>query len=305
MRNKGERIVVLHGRIFKRSSIRSISAIATVFALVVLFPAQQASGQSRAKVIAETVETLAQHLIRTGTRSARPAVTALEKACVENGPRMTQLAHSMGGWKTMIKVVEEAGENGPKLTKLMVREGDKAIHIIQRPGSTAIFIKHGDDSIKSLLNHKGIAEELIDAGGKPAISALNNLSPRSGRLLSKLSREAEAETAALAKNPQVLEVIRKYGDEGMRFIWDNKGSLAVASVLTAFLADPERFMKGAAPLVEPIAGPVSKATGEVAKQVAAVFPWNLAVIAGALLTGICVVPRAIARAYSPVARENC
>ena len=209
----------------------------------------------------------------------------------------------MGGWKTIIKVVEEAGENGPKLTKLMVREGDKAIHIIQRPGSTAIFIKHGDDAIPALLNHKGIAEELINAGGKPAISALNNLSPRSGRLLSNLARDPEA--AALAKNPQVLEVIRKYGDEGMRFIWDNKGSLAVASVLTAFLADPERFMKGAAPLVEPIAGPVSKATGEVAKQVAAVFPWNLAVIAGALLTGICVVPRAIARAYSPVARENC
>lgn len=285
------------------SSIRSIRALATLIALASFFPGQQAMAQSRGKVIAEAVETLAQYLVRTGTRSGRPAVTAIEKACAENGPRMTQLAHSMGGWKTIIKVVEEAGENGPKLTKLMVREGDKAIHIIQRPGSTAIFIKHGDDAIPALLNHKGIAEELINAGGKPAISALNNLSARSGRLLSNLARDPEA--AALAKNPQVLEVIRKYGDEGMRFIWDNKGSLAVATVLTAFLADPERFMKGAAPLVEPIAGPVSKATGEVAKQVAAVFPWNLAVIAGALLTGICVVPRAIARAYSPVARENC
>ena len=285
------------------SSIRSIRALATLIAIASFFPGQQAMAQSRGKVIAEAVETLAQYLVRTGTRSGRPAVTAIEKAFAENGPRMTQLAHSMGGWKTMIKVVEEAGENGPKLTKLMVREGDKAIHIIQRPGSTAIFIKHGDDAIPALLNHKGIAEELINAGGKPAISALNNLSPRSGRLLSNLARDPEA--ATLAKNPQVLEVIRKYGDEGMRFIWDNKGSLAVATVLTAFLADPERFMKGAAPLVEPIAGPVSKATGEVAKQVAAVFPWNLAVIAGALLTGICVVPRAIARAYSPVARENC
>jgi hypothetical protein len=287
------------------SSIRSIRSLATLIALASFFPGQQAMAQSRGKVIAEAVETLAQYLVRTGTRSGRPAVTAIEKAFAENGPRMTQMAKSMGGWKTMIKVVEEAGENGPKLTKLMVREGDKAIHIIQRPGSTAIFIKHGDDAIPALLNHKGIAEELINAGGKPAISALNSLSTRSGRLLSNLAREADAETASLAKNPQVLEVIRKYGDEGMRFIWDNKGSLAVATVLTAFLADPERFMKGAAPLVEPIAGPVSKATGELAKQVAAVFPWNLVVIAGALLTGICVVPRAIARAYSPVARENC
>jgi hypothetical protein len=287
------------------SSIRSFSALATLSALAVFFPGQQAMAQSRGKVIAEAVETLAQYLVRTGTHSGRPAVTAIEKAFAENGPRMTQMANSMGGWKTMIKVVEEAGENGPKLTKLMVREGDKAIHIIQRPGSTAIFIKHGDDAIPALLNHKGIAEELINAGGKPAISALNSLSTRSGRLLSNLAREADAETASLAKNPQVLEVIRKYGDEGMRFIWDNKASLAVATVLTAFLADPERFMKGAAPLVEPIAGPVSKATGEVAKQVAAVFPWNLAVIAGTLLAGICVVPRAIARAFSPVARENC
>jgi hypothetical protein len=56
----------------------------------------------------------------------------------------------------------------------------------------------------------------------------------------------------LKKNtPELFDTIGKYGGKATDFIWKNKGALATAATLTAFLADPEPFIDGARALVAP------------------------------------------------------
>ena len=276
--------------------MKSFAVSMSMVMAVVAASGPAAVAQSGAKVAVEAVETLAQYLARTGAKAAKPAVTALEKACVENGPAMAKAARAAGGWKTMVRAVEEAGERGPELIKLMVRHGEKSVHFISRPGHLAIFIKHGDDAVEALLKHKGIAEELINSGGRPVVDALNALSPKSGRMLSNMSREAE--TAAAASNPAMLQVLKKYGDEAMKFVWDNKGALAVGTTMAAFLADPERFMRGGASLTGPVANATGQAGEKVAVKVAEVFPWNLFVLTCGALAGLVILPGAARRSFA-------
>ena len=59
--------------------------------------------------------------------------------------------------------------------------------------------------------------------------------------------------SATQRSPELLGVIRKYGDPAMNFIWNNKGALTVGTLLVGFLADPEPYFSGVKSLVEPVA----------------------------------------------------
>lgn len=61
-----------------------------------------------------------------------------------------------------------------------------------------------------------------------------------------------ADEGALARS-ELVDVIGRYGDRAMEFVWKNKGALATASVLAAFLADPEPFLDGTLTLTGQIA----------------------------------------------------
>ena len=43
---------------------------------------------------------------------------------------------------------------------------------------------------------------------------------------------------------ELLDVITRYGDKAMAFIWRNKGALTVTAVLGTFVADPEPYIDG-------------------------------------------------------------
>ncbi|MBK9684507.1 MAG: hypothetical protein IPO59_14945 [Betaproteobacteria bacterium] len=57
---------------------------------------------------------------------------------------------------------------------------------------------------------------------------------------------------ASSRSPELLGVIRMYGDEAMDFVWKNKGALAVTSVLASFRNDPQAYISGAKGLIEPV-----------------------------------------------------
>ena len=128
-------------------------------------------------------------------------------------------------------------------------------HSISKPKKLAIFIKHGDSAADALLKHPGIADNLIGGYGDEAVGALNSISRKSAQRLSMAADDGLL--TATEQSAELLPVIRRYGDEAMDFIWKNKGSLAVATVLASFLADPEPYITGAKELiVDPIAAPI-------------------------------------------------
>jgi hypothetical protein len=48
----------------------------------------------------------------------------------------------------------------------------------------------------------------------------------------------------IGRNEELLEVIFRYGDRAMEFIWKHRKTLTFATALAAFLKDPEPFLDG-------------------------------------------------------------
>ena len=148
-------------------------------------------------------------------------------------------------------VLDQAGAKAPEVVKLYFKRGDEAVWVISKPGKLAIFLKHGDGAAEALIKHPGIADTLIARHGDEAIGALNRLSQQNAQRLGMSADEGLL--SATQRSPELLGVISKYGDPAMNFVWNNKGALAVGTLLVGFLEDPEAYFSGVKSLMEPIA----------------------------------------------------
>jgi len=240
------------------------------------FHGTSARGQA-VSVGREALESFGKYLAKSGAKAAPSTLRATETLIASHGDDALKAANAVG-WKAVGEAAEAAGKQAPDVVKFMARRGKDSIHIISKPEKLAIFLKYGDEGAEALLRHKGIAETLIQAGGKPAVDALVKIGPRGGRQLAMLADDAT--TASLAKDPRLLEVVAKFGDRAMQFIWDNKGALAVAGTLTAFVANPEPFINGAVEMIGGIGGKTIEEGGKVLTTATGVFPWNTALLIG-------------------------
>ena len=161
------------------------------------------------------------------------------------------------------QLADDAGPHADAVVKLMAKRGDEAVWVVSNKNRLAIFIKHGDEAAEAMIKHQEIIEPLVKNLGSPAARAATKISTRNGRRLAIM--HADKSLAKLGRTPELLRVIESYGDSAMAFIWKNKGPLAVASVMAAFLADPETFIAGGNTLVENVAentiAPIADATG--------------------------------------------
>jgi hypothetical protein len=93
----------------------------------------------------------------------------------------------------------------------------------------------------------------------------------------------------IGRTDQVLQLIEKFGDRAMEFIWRHKGSLAVGTVLAAFLLDPEPFLTGARDLgiiaARTVVQPVMEVPRGIVHELAPGMSWKwLAALAAVALT---------------------
>lgn len=148
------------------------------------------------------------------------------------------------------QALELAGDKAPEVIKLYAKRGDEALWIISQPKRLAIFIKHGDSAADALIKYPGLADSLVERFGGDAATALTAISKPSAQRLAMVAEEGLLN--ASARSPELLPVIRQYGDSAMEFIWNNKGALAVASVLGTFLGDPQAYISGVRELAVPV-----------------------------------------------------
>lgn len=178
------------------------------------------------------------------------------------------------------RLIEEAGENGVKSVRLMAKFGDQAVWVVGNKGRLAIFVKYGDDAAEAMIKHGDIAAPLIGKFGEPAALALKGLSSQNARRMAMLSEGGEL--AAIGRTDELLQVVGKYGDAAMDFVWKNKGALATATVLTAFLANPQPFIDGSrdlakvagGSLLRPLAEGVAKGTNWTVLGLAAIAAFS-------------------------------
>lgn len=209
------------------------------------------------------VQTLTEEISTYGAKYGDDAITAIRKV----GPRT-------------FKLLDDAGENAPEVVGLINRYGNDAVWVASKPRNLAIFVRHGDEAAEAMIKHPGVAEAAIEKLGTPAATAIRNVSGQNARRIAMMVDDGSL--VASGKSAEMLEVVGRYGDRAADWVWRNKGFLAVATVATAFIADPEPFIDGTVEVVkvggEALVRPVAEEAGK------AIY-WNLFGIIAVVLLG--------------------
>ena len=196
--------------------------------------------------------------------------------------RLTSLAHGGGcGCKLAPSVLQNLLADQPLATpyrQLLVGTetgDDAAVWVLKRPKGMSLLSRFGDDAAEVLVKHKGLAEPVLEQVGAPAVKALGAVGSQGGRRLAMMAEGGEL--AALGHSPEVMDVIARYGDPAMDFIWRHKGPLAVGTALTAFLANPKPFIDGTTHLAGTVGDAVVKPVIQETAQAVSWLVWTLLV----------------------------
>jgi hypothetical protein len=101
------------------------------------------------------------------------------------------------------------------------------------------------------------------------------------------------ELARIGRGEALLGVVGKYGDRGMDFVYRHRKLLAGATVLTAFLANPQPYLDGTLDLAKLAAETVVKPLVEIPRQAVIAsldnpwVAWTFAAVSAALFCGLC------------------
>jgi hypothetical protein len=237
---------------------------------------------------------------RFGKASADEGVEALtvkaETLAVAHGDEALTAFRKVG--PRLFSMVDDAGEQGGDVIRLMARYGDDADFVIATPSRLAMYSAHGDDAAKALIAHGEIAGPLIDALGQPAAGALARVSSQNARRLAMMADEGEL--SRIGRTPELLAVVQQFPDKAMGFIWRNKAALATASLLAAFLADPQPFLDGTVKISSQIAEHAVRPLTDVPAEIARRTNWTVIILtAGVLLAAWLILKGRLRRKSVP------
>ena len=222
----------------------------------------------KGQIVREVVETVAGGGVRSVPKLTKAVSSQVDDLVARFGTDVTTATRKVGP-EAVAKIAKADHSHTGQCIKLVARRGDEGLWVVSRPNRLAIFIRHGDDAATAMIRHREIVIPLIDRFGGPAARALGKLKPRNARRLVMLHNSGTL--ARTSRAEEVFEVIGKYGDRGMEFIWKHKGALAGGAVLGLFLANPEPFLDGSRQLGEVAIGSV---IAPVARTAAEALNWN-------------------------------
>jgi hypothetical protein len=182
------------------------------------------------------------------------------------------------------KIATEAGEHGGVALRLLAKHGDDAVPLVTRAASLKAVAHYGDDAAVALLKHGQIGETLVERLGKEGVEALAKVTPQNGRRLAMMAADD-------GLKPELVSVVRRYGDEACEFIWRNKGALAVGATLTAFVASPEQFLNGTEKLASAVGEVAVRPLAELPKTIVSQINWTVLAIVAAIVFGVWASPR--------------
>ncbi|HVX60299.1 MAG TPA: hypothetical protein VHC19_06855 [Pirellulales bacterium] len=241
----------------------AIWSVAVAFSVYCLWPAAASAG-AKSLAAREAADYVLRKFGKEAVAESAEKLTArIESLALKYGDEAVDVVRK-GGPRTL-RAIERSGKFGSEATRLLSRQGDKALWIVENPQRLKLFVRYGDDAAAAMLKHKGVAEPLISSFHKPAAHALGAVDGQNARRLAMMAESGEL--ARLGRTDALLATVSRFGNRGMDFIWKNKKALAVGAALTAFLADPQPFIDGSAQLADQFARPVAeKIGGEIARR---------------------------------------
>lgn len=212
-------------------------------------------------------------------RVAREVVETFGREAVESAePRVAKLIEAYG--EEVVTVLRKLGPSGvgamerfgaPGL-KILARWGDDGLRLLAVEGEPAVaaLARYGEEAVELMIRHPGVGRDLLAQFGAQVLRR-----PLTTESVVALNRLAEPIRAS-GRSAEILGVVEKFGDRACDFLWRNKGTIFLASVLAAFLHDPQPYLDGAKQLI------VQPAT-QVAQDAAARTNWTLVVSVAVLV----------------------
>ncbi len=238
--------------------------MAVVAAFLVVAGATTFTSPAQGGVAGKAVREAAEYFIKKfGPKAAKEGVEALvrrlDDLVAKYGDDVLKAAKKVG--PRGLDAIEEAGPLGRTAAKYLAKYGDEALAMAGKPQALRLASEFGDEAARALIKHPGIAERLIAKQGERAARALVKLNRQQARRLAMMERSGEL--GRIGRTAELLDVIGRYGNRAMDFIWRHKKSLAVAAVLATFLKDPEPYING----VKDLAGQAIEGGTKVATEV--------------------------------------
>jgi hypothetical protein len=251
--------------------------------VVLLLAARPAEADIASKAIREAVEFAGRKFGKeVAEEGAERLASKMAQLAARHGDDVVAAALKKVGPRAG-KIATEAGEHSGVALRLLGKYGDDAVPLVARRASLKAVSRYGDDAVAALMKHGQIGETLVERLGKEGAEALAKVTPRNGRRLAMMAADE-------GLKPELISVVRRYGDEACEFIWRNKGALAVGATLTAFVASPEEFMNGTQKLTTAVGDAAVKPLVELPKAIISQINWTVIAILAAIVFGIWASP---------------
>jgi hypothetical protein len=265
--------------------IRSLgnSIFATALLVFLMFSGTQVWGQSKAALAKEAAEQLIRRFSKeVADQGVEKLASRVQSVMAIAGDDVLKIIET--GGPRALRILEGSGADAAVTARLLSKYGDQAIGALESPVRLGLVRQFGQEAGEAIIKHGAVAENLIASAGTPAIRAMKPLTEQGVRRMAMLADEPT--TAAMVQSPDLLNVIGRYGDRAMDFVWRNKLALAGTATLAAFVANPEPFLDGTRQLVENsvesiatnVAKPIAEQLGD-AKQ----WTWRILAIAAMLI----------------------
>jgi hypothetical protein len=207
-------------------------------------------------------------------RAAREVVEVFGREAMEAAePRVARLIETYGD--DAVKALRKVGPPGVQALerfgapglKILSRFGDDGVRLLAVEGDAAVaaLARYGEEAVELMVRHPGVGRDLLMQFGEQALRA--RLSTESVVTLNRLS----GEISKSGKTSEIFGVIEKFGDRACDFLWRNKGTIFLATVLAAFLHDPQPYLDGVKQLVV-------QPASEVARDAAGRTNWTVVVL---------------------------
>jgi hypothetical protein len=215
-------------------------------------------------------------------RVAREVVESFGREAVEAAePRVLRLVEAYGEEAAVvlrrvgpsgIQVLERFGASG---LRILARFGDDGVRLLAVEGEAAVaaMARYGEEAVELMIRHPGVGREVLASFGSQVLRT-----PLRTESLITLGRLSEPIRNS-GRSTEILNVVETYGDRACDFLWRNKGTIFVGSVLAAFLHDPKPYIDG---LKELAVEPASQAVHEAASRT----NWTLVVISVLLVASL-------------------
>jgi hypothetical protein len=167
------------------------------------------------------------------------AISSAQPASAQFG-RLIKEGVEMVGKKAVGKTAREAAQEGSEqlLKKVVTEAGQETAEAVaKRAGITAA--RYTDEVAQVVGQHGGaVVAPIVNQFGDDGAKALAKLSTTNARRMAMLTDDL----AAHGQGADWMKLLADKGDVVAEWIWNNKGTIAVATTATAFLANPDPFL---------------------------------------------------------------